>query len=288
MTTSSPGADRLLILITAILFSTGGAAVKATTLTAWQVAGFRAAVAALAILVLVPEARRGWSRATFAVGSAFAATTILFVFANKLTTAANAIFLQGTAPLYVVLLSPLMLGEKIRRRQLVTMAVIAVGMVFFFVGRQPVSVIAADPVTGNLLAAASGLSYALLIIGLRRLGSGPRDSGTTMTAVCCGNLIAAAVAMPMALPVASATTTDWTAVLYLGLFQIGLAYVLLVRGIARVPALEASLILIIEPVLSPFWAWLVHGEAPTAWSVLGGVVILSATAVMTLTNEKRA
>jgi len=288
MTDTTSGHDRLLILVTAILFSTGGAAVKATTLTAWQVASFRATVAAAVILILVPEARRGWSKGSLAVGSAFAATTILFVFANKLTTAANAIFLQGTAPLYVLLLGPLLLGEKTRRRQLVYMAVIAVGMVFFFVGNQPASAIAVDPVTGNLLAAASGLTYALLIVGLRRLGSGPGHAGATITAVCCGNLIAAAATMPMALPVTSATTTDWLVMLYLGVFQIGVAYALLVRGITRVPALEASLILIAEPVLSPVWAWLVHGEAPTAWAIFGGVVILCATTAMTLSNEKKA
>lgn len=271
-----------MVLTAAILFSTGGAAVKACSMTAWQVASFRSAVAVAAILILIPSARRGWTRRTWLVGLAYAATMVCFVFANKLTTAADAIFLQGTAPLYVLLLSPWLLGEKIRLRQLIYMAVLAVGMCFFFVGTQPVSVTAPDPTTGNLFAATSGLTYALLIMGLRRLGKDGREVGSTAAAVCCGNLIAAAVTMPMAFPVASVAATDWAVIAYLGIFQIGIAYAFLVRGIARVPALEASLILIAEPVLSPFWAWLVHGEIPTVWAFIGGAIILSVTVVMAL------
>ena len=226
-----------MVLTAAILFSTGGAAVKACSMTAWQVASFRSAVAVAAILILIPGARRGWTRHTWLVGLAYAATMVCFVFANKLTTAADAIFLQGTAPLYVLLLSPWLLGEKIRLRQLIYMAVLAIGMCFFFVGTQPMSATAPDPTTGNLFAAASGLTYALLIMGLRRLGRDGGAVGSTAAAVCCGNFIAAAATMPLALPVTSATATDWTAIAFLGVFQIGIAYAFLVRGIARVPAL---------------------------------------------------
>ena len=97
---------RLQLLAAAVLFSTGGAAIKATTLTAWQVASFRSGVAALAVLLLVPAARRGFSPKVFLVSIAYAATMVLFVASNKATTAANAIFLQSAAPLYVLLLAP--------------------------------------------------------------------------------------------------------------------------------------------------------------------------------------
>jgi drug/metabolite transporter (DMT)-like permease len=279
---ASSSRDRLLVLTAAILFSTGGAAVKACSMTSWQVASFRSAVAVAAILILIPGARRGWTRRTWLVGLAYAATMICFVFANKLTTAAEAIFLQGTAPLYVLLLSPWLLGEKIHRRHLLFMATIAIGMIFFFIGSQPESATAPDPTSGNLFAAASGLTYALLIMGLRGLGKDGGKVRSTAAAVCCGNLIAAAATMPMALPVASAAATDWAVIAFLGIFQIGVAYAVLVRGIARVPALEASLILIAEPVLSPFWAWLVHDEIPSAWAFIGGAIILAVTATMAL------
>src|SRR5688500_15647594 len=106
---------RLQVLAAALLFSTGGAAVKATTLTAWQVAGFRSGIAALAVFLLVPAARRGWTWHVVPVGVAYAATLVLFVTANKLTTAANAIFLQASAPLYMLAFGPLLLREPVRQ-----------------------------------------------------------------------------------------------------------------------------------------------------------------------------
>ncbi len=216
------------------------------------------------------------------VGIAYAGTMISFVLANKLTTAANAIFLQGSAPLYVLLLGPWLLGEKTRLRQLLLMATIAVGMVFFFIGSQPVSSTAPDPIAGNIFGMAIGLCYGLCIMGLRWLGRGSDDIGPAIAAVCCGNLIAALVALPMALPVSSSTPTDWAMVIFLGVVQIGLAYAFLVRGVSRVPALETSLILLVEPVLSPVWAWFFHDEVPTMWALMGGAIILGATAVMAL------
>ena len=112
---SRQAAARLKLVGAALLFSTGGAAIKATTLTGWQVASFRSGIAALAVLLLAPEARRGWSWRAVLVGVAYAATLVLFVTANKLTTSANTIFLQATAPLYMVVLSPWLLGERVRR-----------------------------------------------------------------------------------------------------------------------------------------------------------------------------
>ena len=164
------------------------------------------------------------------------------------------------------------------------MSLMAFGMVFVFVGNQPAIGTAPNPMAGNLLGAVCGLSYGLLILGLRWLGKGTGDPGSTIAAVCCGNLIAAAVALPMVLPVISSTPTDWAVVAFLGVFQIGIAYAFLVRGVSRVPALEVSLILIAEPVLSPFWAWLAHGETPTIWALVGGAIILGATIAMTLSR----
>jgi len=274
-----------MVLAAAILFSTGGAAVKACSLTGWQVACFRSAVAVAAIYTFVPVARRAWTPRVWAVGLAYAATMICYVLGNKLTTAANTIFLQASAPIYVLLLSPWLLSEKIRPRQLAFMATLAVGMCCFFIGTQPVSSTATDPVLGNILGACSGLTFALCIMGLRWLGRDDDGAGPTSAAVCCGSLIAMLLTLPMAFPVRSSTASDWAIVVFLGVFQIGIAYAFLVRGIARVPALETSLILLAEPVLNPLWAWLVHGESPTRWAFAGGVIILGATAAMTLSTN---
>lgn len=271
---------RLEILGAALLFSTGGAAIKATTLTSWQVASFRSGVAALAVLLLVRAARRGWSWHVLPVGVAYAATMVLFVASNKLTTAANAIFLQSTAPLYVLLAGPLLLKERIRGRDLAFMVPVAVGLTLFFVGSEAPAATAPDPRRGDLMALASGVLWAATIMGLRWLGNREGGEGSTLPTVVAGNGLAFLACLPMALPVA-AGPVDWGVVAYLGVFQIAGAYLLLTAGIRHVPALEASTLLLLEPALSPFWAWMVHGERPGAWALLGGALILGATIART-------
>lgn len=281
---ASRNPSRLQLLAAAALFSTGGAAIKATTLTSWQVAGFRSGIAALTVLLLVPAARRRWSGPVVLVALAYAATMILFVVGNKLTTAANTIFLQSTAPLYVLLLGPWLLHEPIRRRDLFFMAAVAVGLVLFFVGAEAPVATAPDPVRGNLLALFSGVTWALTVVGLRWLGSrtaeGEEENPAVVTVVA-GNTFAFAACLPWALPVQAATTTDWAVVAYLGVFQIGLAYLFLTAGIRRVSALDAATLLLVEPALNPIWAWLVHGERPGRWALAGGVLILGATIAKT-------
>ncbi|HET7231580.1 MAG TPA: DMT family transporter [Longimicrobium sp.] len=274
------------ILGAALLFSTGGAAIKATTLTSWQVACFRSGVAALTVFVVMRDARRGWTWHAIPVGAAYAATMVLFVGANKLTTSANAIFLQAAAPLYVLLLSPLLLREKIRARDLGFMAVVAVGMLLFFIERPPAAATAPDPRTGDILSAVSGVFYALAIMGLRWLGSRPGGDGNTIPTVVAGNAIAFLACLPMALPIHPAPV-DWAVVGYLGVFQIGAAYLLLATGIRHVPAVEASSLLLLEPAVNPFWAWLVHGERPGVWPLAGGALILGATLARTVVDSRR-
>jgi drug/metabolite transporter (DMT)-like permease len=214
------------------------------------------------------------------VGVAYGATTTLFVASNKLTTAANTIFLQSSAPLYLLLLSPWLLREPIRRSDLVCMLLIALGLAAFFVGIRPPDRLATDPLLGNMLAVASGVTWALTILGLRWLGRSG-DAGSSMSAVVSGNVMAFVFGAALGLPLGATTAIDWLAVSFLGVMQIGLAYVLLTRSLERVPALEASLLLLIEPVLSPIWAWLYHGEAPGLWAIVGGALILGATALRT-------
>jgi DME family drug/metabolite transporter len=268
---------RFAILAAAILFSTGGAAIKATQLTGWQVASFRSAVAAVAVLAMHKAARRGFTRLSAAVGVVYAATMILFVLANKLTTAASTIFLQATAPIYLVLLGPWILKEPIRRREVVVMLALAVGLALFFVGHDPGSATAPDPLKGNVLAAMSGLCWACAVTGLRLMGKRAGSGGSAAAAVVLGNAFAFLTCLPWALPVASVRPADVAIVVGLGVFQIGLAYVLLNHGLRHVGALEASLLLLAEPVLNPLWAWIIHGERPSGWTLAGGAIIVAAT-----------
>lgn len=266
-----------------MLFSTGGAAIKACSLTAWQVASFRSGIAAVALLLLLPRSRRFLRRRTLLVGVAYASTMVLYVTANKLTTAANTIFLQSTAPMYVLLLGPWLLREPVRRAEWCFAAGLGLGMALFFVGVEPPLETAPAPFLGNVLGAAAGLMWAATLVGLRWLGRGPEgDGGSAEASVVAGNLIACLVCLPMALPVSGASGSDWLLVSYLGVFQIGLAYVWLTRGVRHVPALETSLLILLEPVLNSVWAWLVHGERPGPWSLAGCGIILGTTLVYSL------
>lgn len=278
---------RIQLLGAALLFSTGGAAIKATALTAWQVASFRSGIAALALLLLLPAARRGWSPRVLLVAIAYAATLTLFVLANRMTTAANTIFLQSTAPLYILLLGPWLLKEPVRRSDLAFMGALAVGLSLFFVSAEAPAATAPEPLAGNVLATLSGICWALTVVGLRWLGAeGKGEVGIGVATVALGNVVAFLAALPMALPVAAVEVQDWALVGYLGVFQIAAAYVLLTAGIRHVPALEASTLLLVEPALNPVWAWLVHDEAPSRWAMAGGGVILGAMVVKLLLDRR--
>jgi DME family drug/metabolite transporter len=282
-------APRLQLLAAAALFSTGGAAIKSVHFAGWPVACLRSGIAALALLLVMPQTRRRPTWRVLGVAACYAATMILFVLANKLTTAASTIFLQSTAPLFVLLLGPWLLGERTRRTDLLSMAAIALGLVLLVAGLEPASATAPRPLRGNVLAALSGLTWALTIMGLRGLGRGGGGSGgatstgaaaprgDAVAAAFWGNVIACAAALPWSLPLPPGVAGDWAVLAFLGLFQIGFAYILLTRGIGRVPALEASLLLMLEPVLNPLWAWLVHGERPGPRVFAGGALILAAT-----------
>ena len=281
----SPLRARFLVLSAAVLFSTGGAAIKATTLTSWQVAGLRSALALVVFGVFLPGARRRPSRRALVNALAYATTMILFVRATKLTTSANAIFLQSTAPIWIVFLAPRLLGEAVRLRDLVFLGVLAVGLVLFFLDAPTAQATAPDPTQGNLVAVGSGVAWAFTIVTLRWL---ERDEpGASGPALLLGNVFACLVCAPLALPIAALGAADAAAILYLGAFQIGLAYACLTSGVRALPALEASLLLLVEPVLNPVWTFLSHGEVPGGFALAGAAVILAATVVKTVVESQR-
>jgi drug/metabolite transporter, DME family len=279
---SSISRARLQLIGAALLFSTGGAAIKAAAFTGWQIASFRSGFAVIALVLMAAASGRNLRRAQgqiwtpVLVGSAYAACLTLFVLANRLTTAANTIFLQSTAPLYVLILAPWLLKERVRRQDIGFMLVVALGLTLFFVGVDEPLASAPEPERGNLLAVISGFFWAVTVCGLRWLTGRP-GRGSPLTAVTVGNLIAFLVTVPLALPLGAHSLAEWSMLVYLGVFQIALAYVLVTQAIPHIPALEASMILLIEPALNPLWAWLVQGEVPGIWAIVGGAMILGAT-----------
>ncbi len=278
------------IVAAAILFSTGGAAIKATSFEGLSggvaVACFRSGVAALAIAIMLPRSRHHWSWRTVAVGATFAVTLILFVAGNKLTTSANTIFLQSTAPLWIALVAPFLLRERVVRRDILFMTVLAAGLALFFVDSPEAVDTAPRPLLGNVLAVISGVGWAGTVMGLRWLGR-REGADSAAAATVAGNLIAFVVCLPFAIgPAADSTGSDWMWILYLGIIQIGLAYVFITKAMPHLRALEVSLLLYVEPALNPVWSYFAHGETVGALSITGGVLILGATAVKTFQDGR--
>ncbi|MFN0100506.1 MAG: DMT family transporter [Bryobacteraceae bacterium] len=275
---------RFYVLAAALLFSTGGAAIKAITLTSWQVASLRSLVAALVLLALLPEARRMRSKQVWIASIAYAATLILFVLANKLTTAANAIFLQATAPFYLLAIGPLLLKEPNRTRDYILGGVMATGMALFFFDSSSASALAPNPALGNALAGATGFTWALTVTGLRGLSK--REGTSSLPVVSAGNLVAFAAALPFALPLGGIGTADLSVLLYLGCIQIGLAYFCMTRGVKHVPAFETSVLILLEPAMNPVWTYLIHNERPGPLALAGGAIIMASTLGHTLLSSR--
>ena len=202
----------------------------------------------------------------------YALMVLSFVSATKMTTAANAIFLQYTGPLYVLLFAPLLLKEPFRKADAVAIVAALGGMSLCFVGRLEPGALA-----GNLVAVASGVFFGGTVLLLRR-GAG----GDALPSMILGNLLAAAVALPFAWGSLALDGKGLLLVTYLGVVQMGVAYLLFVRGLTVVPAAEASLLGMLEPLFNPIWAFLGIGERPSPWAIAGGAIVLLSVAARTL------
>lgn len=253
----------LLALIASILWSSGGLLVKLPEWNPLAISGGRSLVA---LLILLPVARirlKRITRLTLLSGLFYAATLTTYVLANRMTTAANTILLQYTAPIYVALLSWWLLGERVRRRDWS-----AVGLVMLGVGLLLSGDLGTGSSTGNLLALLSGVCFSLLLITLRM-----QKDAHPLDAIVIGNLIGAVVAIPAYLPIPP-DPTSLSAVVALGVFQVALPYIIYSHAIRAITAVEAVLIKGVEPVLNPIWVLLVIGERPTRLALLGGAVVL--------------
>lgn len=276
---------RLLVVAAAVLFSTGGAAIKTEAFSALQVSSARSAVAAV-VLWLAIGGRCRLDGPVLVGAAAYAATLTLFVTATRLTTAASAIALQATAPLYLLLIGPWLLGEPSGRRERGYVAAMMGGLLVCVLGQPAATRTAPDPAMGTLLAVLSGLGWAVTLVALRRAATSATP-GSPLSTVVVGNALAAVVVLPWALPYPPASLVSWTGLLYLGAVQIALAYVCLTRAVGRLPALEVSLLLLLEPVLNPVWTWFVRGESPGGWVVAGGALVLAASVHRVITGPAR-
>jgi drug/metabolite transporter, DME family len=266
----------LFVLAAVFLWSTGGLFIKSTTIDAYQVTFFRSLFAAVTVLIVTRKS--GLKIDLFGIFTSviYALLLFLFVWATKKTTAANAIFLQYTAPIYILILGPFIIGEKFRLRDLVTVVIVLAGMSLFFVGE-----LRFEDYQGNAAALLSGIFLGLYIMLLRH----PRAEGfNPAIAVIYGNFLLALMNAPSGISaIPSMTSMDWFAVVFLGVFQIGLSYVLFIKGVrGGTRPLDASLIGFIEPLLNPVWVFIFVGERPSQWALLGGAIIIAAIAFHTI------
>ena len=268
----SPERGRLLVAAAALLWSTGGLAIKLVPLPAPGVVFWRSFVSAMFLLAVFRPSRARWRHASWSTSLVYALMILSFVSATKMTTAANAIFLQYTGPLYVLAFAPFLLKERFRRVDAVAIAMALLGMSLFFVGRLDPGALA-----GNLVAVVAGFFFGVTILLLRR-----DASGDAIPSVIAGNLLAAALACPLAWGHLALDGRGILLAFFLGIVQMGISYVLFVRGLTVVPAVEASLIGMLEPMFNPLWAFLGLGERPSAWASLGGAIVLCAVAGRTI------
>ncbi len=273
----------LLVVLAVLLWSTGGLFIKLTTLNAFHVNLGRAFFAAITVGIFIAirkQLKFNW----FIIFTSlfYAGTLTAFVYANKNTTAANAIFLQYTAPIYILIFAPIILKEKFRPTDLITVIVCIVGMsLFFFESSSNENKLATNIFAGNIAGLVSGVCLGLYFVFLRH----PRSlKFNPALSVFYGNIIIVVFMLPLILSdPQTPVTKDILAISYLGIFQIGIAYILFTYGVANgVRPLDASIIGFIEPLLNPVWVVIFVGERPSIWAIFGGVIIIGAIVFHTL------
>lgn len=263
------------IAIAALLWSTGGIGIKGVVDPPLKVTFYRSVFAALTLFVLFRrdawDLSRWKSPAFVAAIVSYGACLTSFVVATKWTTAANAIFLQYAGVIWVLLLSPFVLGEPMRRRDVIAIGGALGGMALFFVGR-----FEARGMAGNGMALLSSVFFAALILALRKQHDAAR------AAVTWGNVTIALVMLPVVATDLTLTPRSFAGLVFLGVFQIGLAYAAFVKGLRHVTATQASLTGMLEPVANPVWVLLLLGERPSAWAIAGAAIVLAAIGWHTL------
>jgi len=262
---SPRGRSVAMLLAASVLWSTSGFFIKLVDWHPFAIAGMRSAIALVPIMIAHGAPKRPKGAAQIGASVSYALTLLLFVSANKLTTAANAILLQYSMPVYVIILSSLLLKEKIRRVDLATVPVVLAGLVCFFFDK-----LDATGAAGNILSLLSGVTLAFMIVFLRM-----QKDGTPMNSVIWGNILTFAAGLPFILSSGTPDAVSWLGLLFLGIFQLGLSYVFYIRSIKELTTVELALIPIIEPLLNPLIVAAFTGETPGVMPIIGGAVVLA-------------
>ena len=265
----------LAVFLTAILWSSGGLFIKLISLNSMQLSFFRCAIAAIVFAVLFRKRVLKFNRLSLFNSLAYSAVLILFVIATKTTTAANAIFLQSTAPIYVLIFEPILTKTKWERINIITIVVCFLGMILFFMGD-----LTPGDIEGNFAALLAGVAFATFFLGMKK-----NDPQYGESSIFYGNILVALFCIPFITDMQGISLQDFAMVSFLGVFQIAFAYALFSYGLKRIIAVEASIISMFEPVLNPIWVFIGYGEVPSFYAIIGGIIIITAITARTIISN---
>lgn len=253
------------VVIASILWSTGGLLIKLSDWNSIAISGSRSLISALIMLAYIKKPKITKSKPQIIGAIAYTATVLFFVMANKLTTAANAILLQYTAPIFVAILGVWILKERIHWYDLVSIAAVFLGISLFFIQG-----IEGGKALGNVIAILSGFSMASATVALRL-----QKDGSAVETTWLGNILTFIIALPF-LGQVQFDFKNVMIIVFLGVFQLGISYILYVNSLKYITALEAILLTVIEPLLNPLWVYIFTGEAPGILAIIGGIIVITA------------
>ncbi|MBK9035195.1 MAG: EamA family transporter [Myxococcales bacterium] len=259
------------LVVVGLLWSTAGVLIKYVAWPPAAIWGLRSAIAATTLIAIYRPSWRGVTRTEWASAVALAATTGLFVLANKWTTAANAILIQYSAPAWAALLAAVLIGERASRIDWITIGLALVGVSLFFRDQ-----LALDHVAGNFVALGAGVCFATNVVLLRKIARTPDGTSSALRAMILGHVVAAVLGGPFVLTAPALPASGWAAMAALGLLQQTAPTMLYAWAIRRVTAVEGLLIPMIEPIVSPLWVFLLFAERPGLWALVGGAVVVGA------------
>ena len=266
----------ILLITAALMWSLGGIFIKLVDLNPMGIAGIRSLGAAVVLLIYIKKPRLYWNRYFFTGVLAYTAMVVLYVLSIRLTTAANAIFLEFTAPIYVVAFSYFLLNEKIDRFDILTMVIIFLGMGLFFM----------DELTfygfwGNIMALVAGVCLALVTVLIRK------EKESAFEIVFYGNVLTAIICFTFIIEgLSKSTQLDWLIIFGLGIFQLGIPYILYTTALKYVSALDAILVGMLEPILNPIWVYIFIGEEMGEWAFIGGALVIIGTLGRVIIKQK--
>ncbi len=265
-----------ILIIAALMWSLGGLFIKLVNLNPMAITGIRSLGAAVVLLIYIKKPKLYWNRYFFTGVLAYSMMVILYVISIRLTTAANAIFLEFTAPLYVVAFSYFLLNERINRFDIFAMVIIFLGMGLFFMDE-----LSFYGFWGNILALLAGVCLALVTVLIRK------EKESAFEIVFFGNALTTIICLPFIIQGFNSTTqVDWFIIFGLGIFQLGIPYLLYTTALKYVSALDAILVGMLEPVFNPIWVYIFVGEAMGEWAFIGAALVIIGTLGRVIIKQK--